>query len=160
MECSIIGSFRKYYEEVTQIIDIFKKTGIDVLSPKKSEITDEIDNFVILQSDKAKEPIEIQLITLNRILRSDFVYVYNPSGYVGKTTCYELGKIEQKNIPIFYFSKPRDLPILVYSSSITSPESLSNFYKSQGSIPKRDSVGISENVLKLHKALLNQLLVV
>lgn len=156
MKCSIIGSFRKYYQEVIRIIDVFKKADIEVVSPKKSQITDEINDFVILRTDKTNNPIEIQLITFNRILRSDFIYVYNPSGYVGRTTCYELGKIEQKNIPIYYFAKPRDLPILLFSSSIISPDALSSFYKKHGSLPKQEPIGISDKIIKLYDALLNE----
>lgn len=94
MKISIIGSFRKYYEEIKQIIILLNKNGLEVLSPKLSEITHSIEDFVLFASDDVKlTPSEIQTNTLNKILKSDIVYVYNPEGYVGRTTCYEIGVI-------------------------------------------------------------------
>lgn len=42
------------------------------------------------------------MITLDKIIRADMVYVYNPNGYVGKTTCYEIGFcFSKKSLYIF-----------------------------------------------------------
>ena len=160
MRCSIIGSFRKYYSKVVETINIFEKAGIEVLSPKKSEIAHQINKFVILKTDKSNIPVEIQLIALNRILRSNFVYVLNPSGYIGNTTCYELGKIEQKGISIFYLEKPDDLPIMVPPSNIISAEKLADNIRSTGILPKEELSQFSQNILRLNKALLKEPIII
>lgn len=125
IKISIIGSFRKFYEEIKQVILLLKKNNIEVLSPRYSEITYSIDDFVIFESDDKKlTPSEIQTDTLNRILKSDIVYVYNPEGYIGRTTCYEIGVIRTTTIPLIFLENPRDLPILVHSSEIMNPSKL------------------------------------
>lgn len=111
---AIIGSFKKYYSEILDIIQIFKRAGLYVLSPKESYINGRIDDFVIFESDRKDfSPAEIQMITLDKIIKADMVYVYNPNGYVGKTTCYEIGFCFSKKKPIYFFDYPDDLPIPV-----------------------------------------------
>lgn len=125
MKVSIIGSFRKYYDEIKEIILLFQKNNIEVLSPKFSEITNSIEDFVIFKSDNLNlTPAEIQTETLNKILKSDVVYVYNPKGYVGRTTCYEIGVIRTTKIPLFFLEQPQDLPIKVYRCNIMNPSKL------------------------------------
>ena len=51
MKVSIIGSFRKYYDEIKEIIVLLNKNSIEVLSPKLSDITHSVENFVIFASD-------------------------------------------------------------------------------------------------------------
>lgn len=103
MKIAIIGSFRKYYSEIKEIIILFQKNGIEVVSPNNSEITDSIEDFVIFASDNKKlTPVEIQTETLNKILNADMVYVFDPEGYVGRTTCYEIGVLRTTNIPLIF----------------------------------------------------------
>jgi len=72
LTCSIIGSFRKHYDEVASLIESFEACHVQVLSPKRSSIVNHQDWFVRLQTDDPRhEPIEIQLIALHRILGSD-----------------------------------------------------------------------------------------
>ncbi|GAA6410847.1 hypothetical protein K040078D81_49640 [Blautia hominis] len=125
MKISIIGSFRKYYEEIKQIIMLLQKNKIDVLSPKHSEITHSINDFVVFASDNhVLTPAEIQTDTLNRILKSDVVYVYDPEGYIGRTTCYEIGVIRTTTIPLIFLEKPNDLPIIVNDYEVMNPSKL------------------------------------
>lgn len=127
-QVAIIGSFQKYYDDILSIIILFKQAGLHVLSPKESFVSDRIKDFVIFESDrKDYNPAEIQMITLEKILKADAVYVYNPNGYVGKTTCYEIGFCFSKNKPIYFYSYPDDLPIpIVESKQILDPEAFAN----------------------------------
>lgn len=144
MEGSIIGSFRKYYSTVLNIIEVFENTGISILSPRKSNIVDPDEEFIILASDNPHHnAIEIQLIALHRILRSDFVYVYSPEGYIGRTTCYEIGRIVERKIPLYFSSPPRDLPIYLHSNMIWSPEDFINHLKRYQSLPE---IGKSDSI--------------
>lgn len=135
MDCSVIGSFQKYYPEVVKAIEIFRRSGIDVLSPSKSEIVNEINGFVILGTDISDNPIRIESATLNKILESHFVYVVNPDGYVGRTVCYEIGRINEKGIPVFYKNKPIDLPIDVPKHMIIPEKRLARHIGKNQTLP-------------------------
>jgi hypothetical protein len=136
MTGSIIGSFRKHYNYVKSIIDLFEEAGIIILSPKRSNILNPNVEFVIFHSDNPNYcPEEIQLIALHRILRSDFVYVCNPDVYVGRTTCYEIGRVVERKIPLFFNNVPEDLPIFIPQKSIITPESLVEYYLEHGKLP-------------------------
>ena len=120
---SIIGSFQKYYEDVVKLIQLFRQNDLWVASPKESRINGRVDDFVLFESDNPLyTPEEIQMITLDRILSSDAVYVFNPNGYVGRTTCYEIGFCLCKAIPLYFFQKPSDLPMPIHESQIVSPQ--------------------------------------
>ena len=43
MRITVIGSFRKYYKEICELIDKFERNGIQVMSPQKSFIVDDIE---------------------------------------------------------------------------------------------------------------------
>lgn len=129
---AIIGSFQKYYSDILKVIKIFKKVGLSVLSPKESYINGRIEDFVIFESDRQDyTPAEIQMITLDKIISADVVYVYNPDGYVGRTTCYEIGFCFSKKKPLFFFEYPSDLPIPVLEDiQVMKPEVFANFVSS------------------------------
>ncbi|MGN8786480.1 hypothetical protein ACTNES_19645 [Blautia sp. HCP3S3_D9] len=122
-QISVIGSFRKRYEEVVRIVTVLRKMGLNILSPVGSNVCKSIEDFVIFETDNPDySPEEIQMITLEKILNSDAVYVCDFNGYVGKTTCYEIGFCCSRNRPLYFLEKPKDLPILVDESQIISPE--------------------------------------
>lgn len=121
MKITIIGSFRKYYKEICNLINQFEENGIEVMSPKKSFIVDNVDGFVILNSDeKNQKPFIIQEHVFENIQSSEAVYVWNPEGYLGNSTCYEIGKIMGMGKPIFFKEEPRDLPIRVEKDMVKS----------------------------------------
>lgn len=119
MKITVIGSFRKYYKEICNLINEFEKRGIQVMSPQKSFIIDNIDGFVILNSDeKSQQPFIIQEHVFENIKNSDAVYVWNPEGYLGNSTCYEIGKIMGMEKPILFKERPKDLPINIENNMI------------------------------------------
>jgi len=83
-----------------------------VTSPLGTGILREGIPFVRFESDANRHSDSlVQLIALHRILRADFVYVVAPEGYIGRTTCYEIGRILQARRPLYFSEQPRDLPI-------------------------------------------------
>lgn len=157
MHTSIIGSFRKYYGGVVSLINRFAAAGVVVLSPKASDIIDPTAEFVVLRSDDPNHrDEEIELIALHRILRSDFVYVWNPEGYLGRTTCYEIGRIAERQIPLYFLEPPRDLPIIVPGNSIESPDGIIASIRQTGAPPPFDWTCVPEFGLHLHDGLLNR----
>lgn len=126
---SIIGSFRKpeIYNEVCKWVRIFQDKGIIVNSPRGSEVHDSIDAFVRFKTDDlSMTPADIQMVTLDKILKSDVVLVCDPNGYVGRTTCYEIGFCLSRRIPLYFTEKPNDLPIDIPKNHIVSYEELLN----------------------------------
>lgn len=125
---AIIGSFQKYYGKILDIIKYFKNCGLYVISPKESFVCGRKEGFVLFDSDqKNLSPTDIQMITLNKIINADVVYVYNPGGYVGRTTCYEIGFCFSKKKPIYFLEPPDDLPIPVLKNEqILKPKELVN----------------------------------
>lgn len=122
-QVSVIGSFRKRYKEVVRIVSLLREMGLSVASPNGSKVCDSVDEFVIFETDNPEFiPEEIQMITLEKILNSDAVYICDPKGYVGKTTCYEIGFCYSRNKPLYFLEKPKDLPMPVHDEQIVSPE--------------------------------------
>ncbi len=64
------------------------------------------------------------MITLEKILNADVVYVCNPRGYVGRTTCYEIGFCYSRNKPLYFLCSPKALPMPVVDEQIVSPEEM------------------------------------
>ena len=129
---AIIGSFQKYYEDVVGLISFFTNNGLRVTSPYKSRIDEKRRGFVIFEADdKSLTDIDIQNDTLRKIFLSEAVYVYNPEGYVGKTTCYEIGILMCKRKPLYFFEYPEDLPVPVSKEHVLTPQEFVNEVKKE-----------------------------
>jgi hypothetical protein len=125
MNITIIGSFRKYYNEICLLIDDFEKAGIRVLSPMKSYIVKELNGFVLLQSDnKSIKPYQIQQRVFENAKNSDLIYVWNPDGYIGVSTAYEIGRIAEMNKTIYFKEKAKDLPIFIPDQNVKNPDQI------------------------------------
>jgi len=122
---AIIGSFRQHLEAVQTAIKIFQHYNIINTTPIGSSIVEPGIDFVRFEDDLIEESDEVvQTITLKRIFEAGVVYVVAPSGYVGRTTCYEIGRIFQRKMPIYFSSHPIDLPIKIPDTHILNPEQL------------------------------------
>ena len=128
---AFIGSFRKptHYAFVKKGVELFRKNNIIVNSPKGSDVSGIIDEFVLFETDpKGLSPADIQTITLDKILKSDAVFVCDLEGYVGRTTSYEIGFCLSRKVPLYFLSAPRDLPIAVPEDHIVSLEEMLNIF--------------------------------
>lgn len=150
LSCSIIGSFRRYYDEVTNVISIFGEAGIKVNSPASSCITNPEDLFVRFKTDSDKESnVEIELKALINITKSDFIYVVNPGGYMGTTVSYEVGRIHERHIPIFFMNNPFDFPVYIPDSAVISPVKLVKKISSLKRLPVATNNGVPERTKDL-----------
>jgi hypothetical protein len=119
---AIIGSFKNHYEYVCDVWRAFSCIGLIVTSPKGESIIEERVPFVRFVSDpQSWANTMIQTVALHRILRADFVYVAAPRGYVGRTTCYEIGRVIQAKRPLYFSECPVDLPITIPETHIYAP---------------------------------------
>jgi hypothetical protein len=122
---AIIASFRRHYEPVLAAREVFISHEIEVTSPKGSSIIKLGIPFVRFLSDPHQAPdCVVQSTAVHRILRADAVYVVAPDGYVGRTTCYEIGRVVQAGRPLYFSESPKDLPICVPDDHVVSPETL------------------------------------
>ncbi|GAA1018907.1 hypothetical protein Aple_025420 [Acrocarpospora pleiomorpha] len=118
---ALIGSFRQHYPHVLAAAQVFLDNGIAVKSPPMSWITNPGREFVRFASDPPRSSDHaIQAGTLEKIFASDFVYVVNPGGYIGRTTAYELGRVRERGLAVFYAEPPEDLPIDVPEGTVVS----------------------------------------
>lgn len=122
---AIIGSFRQHYEAVLSAWMAYTNAGLIVTSPTGTSVIEEGIPFVRFVSDPPNWGNHlIQTVALHRILRARFVYVVAPQGYVGKTTCYEIGRLLQAKQPLYFSSYPNDLPINVPEEHIITVEEI------------------------------------
>jgi hypothetical protein len=127
-KCVIVGSFRKHYTEIINIIDEFREDGIEVLSPKKSWIVEELKGFVILASDKDEnEESEVKYIeskVLSNIDNASFIYLCNPSGYIGVSAAFEIGYAISVKKQIFASALPNDGMIAKFITAVVEPKGI------------------------------------
>lgn len=143
----VIGSFRQHYEDVLAAVQAFQACGLEVLSPAVSIIVNPGDEFVRFASDPVtSENAEIQLEALRNIFASDFVFVVAPDGYIGRTTCYEIGAIQAAGIPLFFSAPPLDLPISVSKDAIASAAALAREVVASGAVPRTEVDDVEMNL--------------
>jgi hypothetical protein len=121
---ALIGSFRELnYPRVKACIELFIGAGLQVVSPAGTPIV-RGGEFVRFATDSADlSDAEIQTVTLERIFSADAVYVVTGSnGYVGRTTCYEIGRVVQRCQPIYFSEVPDDLPVHIPLEHVATPE--------------------------------------
>lgn len=126
--CTISGSFRKFFKEIVEAKATFEKAGIRVLFPVGNEIASHKGEFAILDSDKKisknLNPKEIEDERLRLLAKGDFLYLYNPAGYVGNSALLELGFAIALGKPIYALEPVRDALIGTYISEVISPSDL------------------------------------
>ncbi len=123
----IVGSFRKHYEPITDVIKGFHESGIQVLSPKEAKILNPEDEFVIFDYDPSDlSAKELEDLVLEKIHRSHFVYLVNPGGYVGISAAFEIGYCVAHGIDV-YAMEPSDELCIKYVKAIKSPEEMIKF---------------------------------
>lgn len=122
---ALIGSFRQHYREVRESAAIFTAAGMTVNSPPMSQIIDGDREFVRFQSDPPQaSDRDIQAATLKKIFSSDLVYVVDPGGYIGRATAYELGRIHERGMAVYYAEPPKDLSVEIPDGTVLTAHDL------------------------------------
>jgi hypothetical protein len=124
---ALIGSFKSHYRVVRSAMAVLQQAGIGITSPLGTDIRVPGIPFVRFESDDpALSDGFVQSLTMQRIFQADLVYVIAPRGYVGRTTCYEVGRVIQAACPIYFSDHPLDLPVEIPTSHVLSPETLAH----------------------------------
>jgi hypothetical protein len=153
---AIIGSFRQHYPAVIEAWSACTSNGILVTSPKGTPIIEDGVPFVRFESDKEDyDDPAVQSLALHRIMRADLVLVVAPDGYVGRTTCYEIGRVVQAQRPLYFTERPKDLPIRVGTAHVVTSLELALRLASGGWIPQPLFLRTSDPQDCLEQELLN-----
>lgn len=133
---ALIGSFRKHYAEVCAAKAVFDRASVTVTTPAGAEIIENDIEFVRFTADPATwdDPM-VQTMALHRILRADAVYVVAPEGYVGRTTCYEIGRCMQAGLPLYFSQRPQDLPLRVPDTHVVPADVLAAYILEEAVTP-------------------------
>jgi len=147
---AVIGSFRQHNDVVQQVCTILRNSGIEVTSPVGANLVEEGIPFVRFSSDNVdwSDPT-VQSLALHRILRASLTYVVAPHGYVGRTTCYEIGRLIQAKKPLYFSARPQDLPVLVANEFIVDATELVRLILTTGWTPSwlfRDASGMVDRL--------------
>lgn len=120
---ALIGSFRRHFATIIDARGCCEEAGLSVTTPAGQTVLDGSVPFVRLDcDDTALEDPVVQSVATGRILDSDAVYVVAPDGYIGRTTCYEVGRAIEARKPVYFSEAPDDLPISVPATHImTAP---------------------------------------
>jgi NTP pyrophosphatase (non-canonical NTP hydrolase) len=110
LSATISGSFNKDFVKIQKKVRQFQNEGIEVLAPPLSKIVGNHEGFVTLEHNKGA-PHEIESDYLDAISRSDFLYVVNSRGYIGRSVALEIGYAVSKGIPIYSMEKPKDITL-------------------------------------------------
>ncbi|MCB2193278.1 MAG: hypothetical protein KQI62_17025 [Deltaproteobacteria bacterium] len=154
---ALIGSFKQHYQEVEEVSQAFGQAGLTVTSPRGVCIVEEGMPFVRFECDPAEWSDEmVQTVALHRILRADFVYVVAPHGYIGRATCYEIGRVIQARRPIHFSHPPTDLPLLIPSANISTCEEIVAKIASGGFTPLQIHATVYGEIGELEQKLVDE----
>ena len=151
IKCIIHGSFRKHFELIQVVRDVFTSAGIEVVAPTKSNLASIEKGFALLEGEQNQDPRLIELLylhNLKKIGKNGFSYFVNPEGYIGKSTSYELGIAQISNTQCFFYESPTDHPAYIHKNSIWSPQLLAEYVYENNSLPAPQ---VHQNEQELHR---------
>lgn len=145
IQCVLHGSFRKHFELIKEVHDVFTAAGIEVVAPKKTDLISIKNGFALLEGEENQDPRLIELLYLHhlkKIGKNGFSYFVNPEGYIGKSASYELGIAQISNTRCFFYHELEDHPAYVHKNAIWKPQLLAEYVQEHGTLPtlqiKRD----------------------
>jgi len=147
--CVIHGSFRKHFDLIQRVQQIFSAAGIEVLAPRMGEVVSVDEGFAVFEGEEELDQRLIELMYLQNLKKLGewgFSYFVNPGGYLGKSASYELGIAQLSNTRCFYYSNLDDHPAYVHKNAVWQPEDLAEFILKYDDLPK-PQVRRSEKVI-------------
>ena len=130
----ISGSFRKHYDCIRDMIRRFEGLGVQVLSPKHSEIVNPDDEFIILEADESISPMTLERDHLKAISQAGALYLCNVEGYIGPASAMELGWARAMGKMVFVKEPCEDVTLQHFTGEQATPEQVKELIlKGQGS---------------------------
>lgn len=118
----ISGSFRKYYSDIRGMITRFETLGVQVLSPKHSEVVNPGDDFVLLETDESTCLERVERAHLSAIRQADALYLYNPDGYIGLSSAMEIGWALAFGKPVYAKEACEDVTLQYFACKAGTPD--------------------------------------
>lgn len=118
----ISGSFRRYFDGISETVKVFEVLGIDVLSPKASKVINPDEEFAILETDDTSDPQTLEQRHLDAITAADALYLYDPDGYIGDSSKMELGWAIALGKPVFCKEPVADSTLKFFCGTVATPE--------------------------------------
>lgn len=118
----ISGSFRRYFDGISETVKAFEALGIDVLSPKASKVINPGEEFAVLETDDTDNPKTLEQRHLDAIASADALYLYNPDGYIGDSSKMELGWANALGKPVFCKELVADSTLKFFCGTVATLE--------------------------------------
>ncbi len=118
----VSGSFKKHFEDISNLIRQFEALDITVLSPKVSKNSN--NEFVILETDDTNESKILEQRHLDAIEKADALYIYNPDGYIGASATLELGWAIALGKLIYSKEQSEDSTLKLFSGKVGTPNEI------------------------------------
>lgn len=118
----ISGSFRRYFDGISETVKAFEALDIDVLSPKASKVINPGEEFAVLETDDTRDPQTLEQRHLDAITAADALYLYDPDGYIGDSSKMELGWAIALGKPVFCKNLVADSTLKFFCGTVATPE--------------------------------------
>lgn len=118
----ISGSFRRYFDGISETVKAFEALDIDVLSPKSSKVINPGEEFAVLETDDTDDPKTLEQRHLDAITAADALYLYDPDGYIGDSSKMELGWAIALGKPVFCKNLVADSTLQFFCGTVAMPE--------------------------------------
>jgi len=133
----VCGSFHKNPEALQLVIEELEQTNCHVLSPLSIRFENRDKTFVRSKEDEGFSDIELERFHLRAIKQADFIWLYNPSGYIGTSATMELGYAHALQKPIFAFESLSEPYLGTFVTKVSSVfMAIKLFSDSYAGIPK------------------------
>ena len=146
----ISGSFRRYFDGISETVGTFESLGIDVLSPKASKVINPGEEFAVLETDDTSDPRTLEQRHLDAITAADALYLYNPEGYIGDSSKMELGWAIALGKPVFCKELVADSTLKFFCGTVATPEQVKTVLENRSpleSINERSSVVVLQQYI-------------
>ena len=127
----ISGSFRRYFDGISETVKAFEALGIEVLSPKASKVINPGEEFAVLETDDTSDPKTLEQRHLDAITAADALYIYNPDGYIGDSSKMELGWAIALGKPVFCKELVADSTLKFFCGTVAVPEEVKTALESR-----------------------------
>jgi NTP pyrophosphatase (non-canonical NTP hydrolase) len=96
----VCGSFRREQALLTATVDALK-AAYTVLSPLDTNFVNPEEEFVRLPGEEGSSAGDIERMHLDALENCDFVWLFAPGGYVGRSAALEIGHAHAIGVPVF-----------------------------------------------------------
>lgn len=112
----ICGSFQQDIQEIENLMNIFEKHNVNVLSPWTTNIVPESigTEFVLLEGQELyneRDSWRHKYDHMQKFIKADAIIICNPNGRIGKGTMFEFGFMTAYSKRIIFTNEPEGLTI-------------------------------------------------